>query len=111
MDYEIKTYKRHGSGLAPAELKEVHPLGKSPILTLKSETMTKPLVLVESGTIIEYLVDHFGSRLAPKKFFDGREGEVGGDTEEWLRYRYYMHYAEGSLMPYLVIALVMKSKF
>ncbi len=39
------------------------------------------------------------------------EGEVGGETESWVRYRYYMHYAEGSLMPYLVIALLLSSEF
>ena len=110
LDYEVKTYKRNG-GLAPEELKNIHPLGKSPILTVHSEALTKPLVLAESGAMIEYLIDHFGNRLAPKKFLDGQEGKIGGETEEWMRYRYYMHYAEGSLMPYLVISIVMKGRF
>lgn len=96
--------------MAPAELKDIHPLGKSPILTVQSEALTKPLVLAESGNIIEYLIDHYGSRLAPKKFLDGQEGKLGGETEEWMRYRYYMHYAEGTLMPYLVIQIVMTSR-
>lgn len=68
-----------------------------------------PLILAESGTIIEYLCDHFDQehRLVPKRYADGKEGEVGGETEEWLRYRYYMHYSEGSMMPLLVMQVVM----
>ena len=92
--------------LAPAELKEVHPLGKSPIVTVELEANSKPMVLAESGFIFEYLVDHFGAWLAPKRYRDSRDGEVGGETEEWMRYRYYMHYAEGSIMPVLVMFLV-----
>lgn len=108
--YELKTYKRQNQ-LAPPELKEIHPLGKSPILTIESEATSKPLVLAESGMIIEYLIDHYGTRLVPKRYAEGKEGQVGGETEEWLRYRYLMHYAEGSLMPYLVFTIVMRSKF
>ena len=95
--------------LAPPELKEIHPLGKAPILVIESDARPTPLVLAESGNMIEYLIDHYGSRLAPRKFLDGKEGEVGGETEEWLRYRYYMHYAEGTMMVYLVIALIVGS--
>ena len=108
--YEIKTYKRQNQ-LAPPELKEVHPLGKAPILTIESETTSKPLVLAESGMIIEYLIDHYGTWLAPKRYAEGKEGQVGGESEEWLRHRYLMHYTEGSLMPYLVFVIVMRSKW
>ena len=97
--------------LAPEELKKIHPLGKSPIISIQADGMSKPLILAESGLIIEYLVDHFGPHLAPKRYTEGKEGQVGGETEEWIRYRYYMHYGEGSIMPYLVVALVMNSKF
>lgn len=80
------------------------------MVTVKSEAMEKPLVLAESGFMIEYLIDHFGPWLAPEKYRKGQEGQVGGETEEWTRYRYFMHYAEGSLMPFLVMALVFNSK-
>ena len=109
VDYELKTFKRQNM-LAPSELKEVHPLGKSPAVTVESEANPKPLVLAESGYIFEYLIDHFGSWLAPERYQKGKDGEVCGETEEWTRYRYYMHYAEGTLMPYLVIFLLFNSK-
>ena len=101
----------------------MHPLGKSPIISVEPTSPTtnnndeskKPLVLAESGLIIEYLVDHFGPWLAPERYAGSKEGatggEVGGETESWVRYRYYMHYAEGSLMPYLVIGIIVSSKF
>ncbi|KAG5979440.1 hypothetical protein E4U54_006923 [Claviceps lovelessii] len=56
----------------------------------------------------QYLVEHVpaGRKLIPRQWREGRENTLGGETEEWLRYGYYMHYAEGSLMPYLVFALV-----
>lgn len=72
--------------------------------------MDKPLVLAESSFIIEYLIDHFGTRLAPERYQEGKDGQVGGETEEWTRYRHLMHYAEGSLMPLLVIALIFNSQ-
>ncbi|KAL8690922.1 MAG: hypothetical protein Q9218_003735, partial [Villophora microphyllina] len=106
IDYELKTYKRQDM-LAPFELKKVHPLGKSPLVSVQAEGAGEPIILAESGLIAEYLIDHFGPQLAPKKWQDGKEGQVQGETEEWLRYRYYMHYAEGTLMPYLVIALLL----
>lgn len=108
VDYVLKTYKRKGV-LAPPELKEIHPLGKSPLLTVEVEGAPEPLVLAESANIIEYLVDHYGNRLVPKRYPDGKDGQIGGETEEWLRYRYYMHYAEGTLMPYLIIKLLLNS--
>lgn len=105
VEYEVKTYKRQDRQ-APPELKNIHPLGKAPILVIESDARPTPLVLAESGNMIEYLIDHYGSRLTPKKFLDGKEGQVGGETEEWLRYRYYMHYAEGTIMVYLVFAVL-----
>ncbi len=89
--YELKIYKRDPKTLlAPPELKQVHPLGKSPIITDDS------LVVAESGAILEYLVDKYGQEnLKPKS-----------GTQDFQDYRYYMHYAEGSLMPYLVMSVV-----
>ena len=74
--------------LAPPELKEVHPLGKAPIVSIESENTPNPIVLAESGLITEYLVDHFAPHLAPRRYSEGKEGQVGGETESWLRYRY-----------------------
>lgn len=107
LEYEVKTFKLQGYQ-APPELKNIHPLGKAPILVIESDARPTPLVLAESGNLMEYLIDHYGSRLAPKKFLDGKEGQVGGETEEWLRYRYYMHYAEGTVMIFLVVAILVK---
>lgn len=109
LEYELKIFKRRADKLAPAELKEVHPLGKSPVITIQAPGAEKPLVLAESGAIVEYLCDHFSSArptLVPQRYTPGSEGKVGGETEEWMRYRYFMHYVEGSLMPFLVMTLV-----
>jgi glutathione S-transferase len=91
LEYEIKPYKRDPKTmLAPPSLKAVHPLGKSPVIT------DNGTVIAESGAIVEYLVDKYGKgRLKPA------EG-----TPERLRYTYWMHYAEGSIMPLLVMKLI-----
>lgn len=91
LDYEVKRYERDPKTmLAPPSLREVHPLGKSPVIT------DEGLTVAESGAIIEYLVDRYGSgRLAPMP-----------GTPERLRYTYWMHYAEGSAMPPLLLKLV-----
>jgi glutathione S-transferase len=88
-------------------LKEIHPLGKSPVVSVQGPGASEPKVIAESALIIEYLSEWFGKWLIPDKFPAGKEGQVGGESEEWLRYRYFMHFAEGSLMPFLVVALVM----
>ena len=89
--YEIKRYERDPKTmLAPPELRAVHPLGKSPVITDDGQT------LAESGAIIEYLVDKYGQ---------GRFAPAAG-TPERLRYTYWMHYAEGSAMPPLLLKLV-----
>lgn len=91
LTYEVKRYDRDSETLlAPASLREVHPLGKSPVMT------DGDLTLAESGAIIEYLVDRYGAgRLAPMP-----------GTPERLRYTYWLHYAEGSAMPPLVLKLI-----
>lgn len=110
--YELKTYKRTKEGLAAPELKEIHPLGKSPIVTIAMPGSTAPIVLVESAAIVEYFCDHYGkgSSLVPTRYQAGKDGQIGGETESWLRYRMLMHYAEGSLMPFLLLALIVGSK-
>lgn len=119
LPYALKTYQRDKNRLAPPALKEVHPLGKAPMISIEAANNTnKPLVLPESGLIVEYLVEHFGPELAPQRYaLKGGEGEGGGEegvgqeTESWMRYRYFMHYAEGSLMPFLVIGLLLNGTF
>lgn len=91
LDYEIKHYQRDArTMLAPASLKAVHPLGKSPVITDGDVTVA------ESGAIIEYLVERYGK---------GRLIPAAGSAES-LRYRYWMHYAEGTLMPLMVMSLL-----
>jgi glutathione S-transferase len=108
--YNVEVYKRLESKLAPPELKAIHPLGKSPLVTISAPSLSKPLVLAESAAICEYLSDHFAPHLIPTRYREGFEGKVGGETEQWLRYRFYMHYAEGSLMSLLTVAMFMDSK-
>ena len=106
VEYDVNIYHRQDNKLAPPELKQVHPLGKSPIVEILKKGEKKPITLAESGFMTEYLIDHYGPQLAPKRYKDGQEGQVGGETESWLRYRYFTHYAEGSFMPYLVMMLL-----
>ncbi|CEL11386.1 hypothetical protein ASPCAL14488 [Aspergillus calidoustus] len=110
--YELKTFKRGSDKLAPKALEDIHPLGKSPIVAISSPSSEAPLVLAESAFIAEYLCEHFsGAHLVLERFADtGKEGKVGGEPEEWLRYWYYMHYTEGSLMPNLVMKVVTNTK-
>jgi glutathione S-transferase len=91
LSYEIKRYERDAKTmLAPASLREVHPLGKSPVVT------DGGLTLAESGAIIEYLVErHGGGQLAPAP-----------GTPARLRYTYWLHYAEGSAMSPLLLKLI-----
>lgn len=89
--YEVKRYQRDAKTmLAPPELRAVHPLGKSPVIQDGEAT------LAESGAILEYLVGRHGNgRLIP-----------AAGTPERLRYTYWMHFAEGSAMPPLLMKLV-----
>ena len=89
--YDIKRYERDKKTmLAPPELRKIHPLGKSPVVT------DGDLTLAESGAIVEYLVERYGDGcLAPPR-----------EEPAYLRYRYWLHYAEGSLMPLLLLKLV-----
>ncbi len=91
LDYEIKKYERDPKTmLAPPELRAVHPLGKSPVIT------DDGLVVAESGAIIEYLTERYGDgSLVPK-----------AGTPEKLAYTYFLHYAEGSAMSPLLMKLV-----
>lgn len=89
--YEIRRYERDPETmLAPESLRQVHPLGKSPVIS------DGELTIAESGAIIEYLVERYGGgRLIPAP-----------GTPDRLRYTYWLHYAEGSAMPPLVQKLI-----
>lgn len=106
LDYEIKTYVRDKAKRAPEELKDIHPLGKSPTVSIEVPGREKSIVLAESGTIVEYLCENFGQRLIPKKYPEGKDGSVGEETEDWMNYRYFMHYVEGSFFPVLFTGLI-----
>lgn len=90
--YEVKRYERNKvTMLAPPELKRIHPLGKSPVIVDTEEGRT----VAETGAIVDYLVEKA----------DGRLG-APAHREAALRYRFWMYYAEGSLMPPLFAKLV-----
>jgi glutathione S-transferase len=91
LDHEIRRYQRNPrTMLAPPELKRVHPLGKSPLIEDDGR------VIAETGAIVEYLVDKAEGRLGPPS-----------NRDAVLRYRHFLHYAEGSLMPPLFTKLVL----
>jgi glutathione S-transferase len=91
LEYQVKRYERDKTtNLAPPELAAVHPLGKSPVISDGGQ------VVAETGAIVEYIVErHGGGRLVPP-----------AGSPERLRYTYWLHAAEGSVMPLLVMQLV-----
>lgn len=95
--------------LAPPELKKIHALGKAPVIGVHKDDGTE-LILAESGFMTEYLTEHWAPHLIPEKYTEGKSGP-GNETESWLRYKFYMHYAEGSLMAILVTNLIFSSKY
>jgi glutathione S-transferase len=92
IDYQIERYERDKkTSLAPLNLLAIHPLGKAPVIT------DEDLTIAESGAIIEYLVN---------KYDDGRLLPAAG-TPERMDYTYWMHYAEGTFMPLMIVSLIM----
>ncbi|APU47132.1 glutathione S-transferase [Acinetobacter junii] len=93
VDYQVEFYQRSASYAAPEILKNIHPLGKAPILVDDGE------VIVESAVILDYLQQQYDrlQQFKPQQAKDQRQ------------YDYWMHYAEGSLMPLLVMTLVMNN--
>jgi glutathione S-transferase len=91
LPYEVKRYQRDAKTmLAPPALRAVHPLGKSPVIEDAGQ------VLAESGAIVEYLAERYGdARLVPP-----------AGSAERLRYRYWMHFAEGTAQPPLLLKLL-----
>ncbi|MDO7844358.1 glutathione S-transferase family protein [Sphingomonas immobilis] len=95
LPYEVKRYERdRKTMLAPPELKRIHPLGKAPVI--EDTEADGGRVIAETGAIIDYLVEKSGGRLGPP-----------GHRDAVLRYRHFLHYAEGSLMPPLFVLLVL----
>jgi glutathione S-transferase len=91
LPYEVRRYERNRKTmLAPPELKAVHPLGKAPLIEDGGR------IVAETGAIVEYLVDRGDGRLGPP-----------AHREAALRYRHFLHYAEGSMMPPLLAKLVL----
>ena len=91
LPYEIEKYERNTQTmLAPPELLKVHPLGKSPVITDDGQTVA------ETGAIVEYLIERYGN---------GRLEPAAGSPER-LRWRYWLHFAEGSAMPPLLLKLI-----
>ena len=92
LPYQIKRYERDKeTNLAPRALMDVHPLGKSPVIDDNGD------VFAETGAIVEHIIDaHGGGRLKPDP-----------DTDDFRRYKYWLHAAEGSYMPPLVLALML----
>jgi glutathione S-transferase len=90
LPYEVKRYARDArTMLAPPSLRAIHPLGKSPVID------DGGTILAETGAIVEYLVEKADGRLGAPAY-----------REAALRYRHFLHYAEGSLMPPLLVLLV-----
>ena len=90
--YQLTSYERNKVGLAPDSLEKIHPMGKAPILVVDG----KPLI--ESGFIIEYLLKHYDEE---QRFKPSLEDEAA-----WENYTFWMHFAEATAMPPLVMRLV-----
>lgn len=100
LDYEVRRYARNPKTmLAPPELRRVHPLGKSPVIEDpgSGSGAGEGRVVAETGAIVEYLIEKAEGRLGPP-----------ARREAVLRYRHFLHYAEGSLMPVLFTLLVIR---
>ncbi|MCZ7833270.1 glutathione S-transferase family protein [Atlantibacter hermannii] len=93
LPYQIVRYQREPTMMAPPALKKVHPLGKSPVLE------DEGVVLAESGAILEYL----------QETYDNQGQLKPADAQGKIDYRFWLHYAEGSLMPLLMMKLVFSS--
>lgn len=97
LPYTIKRYERdRKTMLAPPELRAVHPLGKSPVIQDSEANGGQGGTVAETGAIVEYLVEKA----------DGKLG-APAHRDAVLRYRHFLHYAEGSLMPPLLVKLVL----
>src|SRR5258706_10813386 len=91
LEYKLESYQRETNGAAPPAMKAIHALGKAPIIRDGN------VVLAESGAIVDYIVHrHACGRLATRP-----------DSPDYAQYVYWLHFAEGSLMSLMLIALVL----
>ena len=75
----------------------------------RAHQLTLQIIVTESETIIDYLTDHFGPHLTPARYPSGKEGQLGAETEEWMRHKFLMDYAEGSFLTPLIVSLITSS--
>jgi glutathione S-transferase len=95
--YDIVTHLRDPkTQLAPQSMREVFPLGRSPVVTIETDDMP-PVTLAESGAIVEYLAIHYGDK----------DLRVAADDPKFADFLYWLHFSEGTLMPPLIAELVM----
>ncbi|QLG70079.1 hypothetical protein HG535_0A00180 [Zygotorulaspora mrakii] len=97
IDYEIIPYKRDKGFRAPDELKNIHPLGRSPLIEIVDRESGKQKILAESGYIFQYILQHFDK--------DHKLNNADPDKAEEIQY--YLHYVEGSLQPPLMIEFIL----
>lgn len=89
LEYDLKTYQRDSeTNLAPPELLEIHQLGKSPMIEDNGR------LIAESGAIVEYICSRYGSQMVPSE-----------DSDDWISHQELMHFAEGSAMTPILLAL------
>lgn len=96
LEYELKVYRRTKDYRAPPELNKVHPLGKSPVIEIIKPGRSTPVILAETGYMIDYLIRNY----------DTEQKLVPSDEDERELVNYYLQFAEGSLQPFLVSLLV-----
>lgn len=98
LEYETQThYRDPKTGLAPQSLRDIFPLGRSPVLTIQANEQSEPIVLAESGAIVEYLCQQYNEKQLC----------VNADENVFKGYLFWMHFTEGTLMPPLIANLVM----
>ncbi|KAF1922478.1 glutathione transferase [Didymella exigua CBS 183.55] len=109
LEYNIKVFKRDKEGRAGPELKKFHPLGRSPTIGIMPAGSDEEIIVTESETILDYICDHFGPSLIPRRYPEGKDGVLGAETESWMRHKFLMDYAEGSLLTPLIVSLITSS--
>lgn len=105
LEYEVKIFKRNENFRAGDDLKAIHPLGKSPVIGITPEG-GEEIIIAESETIVEYLCEHFGRHMIPQRYPEGKEGVIGAENKEFMRYKFLMGYSEGSFMTILIVGLI-----
>lgn len=87
LEYDIKIFKRGKDFRSQDDLKAIHALGKSPVIGITPAGSEKEIIIAESETIVEYVCEHFGRHLIPQRYPEGKEGVIGAETEEFMRYK------------------------